>query len=60
MVELHQNYRGKDEDGGGYEEEDVAQVEKLLVARYTLLHHRQRGLVRPGLEQWHGDLLLVC
>ena len=59
MVELHQDYRREDQDGRGDKEKDVTEVKKLLVSGHPLLHHRQRRLVRSGLEQRHGDDLCL-
>lgn len=46
MVELHEYDGREDEDGGGNEEKDIAQVEILLVFGGLALHHRQSRFVR--------------
>ena len=46
VVELHEDDGREDEDCGGDEQKDVAQVQKLLVLGHPLLDHRQRRLLR--------------
>ena len=56
VVELHEYDGREDEDGGGDEEEDVAQVEVLLVFGGLALHHRQSRLVRSWSEHRHFEV----
>jgi len=55
VVKLHEDDGCEDEDGGGDEENDVADVEKLLVFGHPLLHYRQRRLVGSRPEHRHRN-----